>query len=195
MQMQLNFLNNLSIRRKIFLIPIVLALPIGFTIYAYYGEKSADIAFTAKEQLGVDYLAPLKSAQRDLARYRDLTNAVMRGASSAQSQRSEAIADVDKNLAATETMDQKDAPGEGRSYGATLESTSSLKAIQQKWSQLKNRNAGNPSETFNENTQLIATVSELVTQVADTSNLTLDPDIDTYYLMDEIATQIPGIMR
>ena len=129
MQMQLNFLNNLSIRRKIFLIPIVLALPIGFTIYAYYGEKSADIAFTAKEQLGVDYLAPLKSAQRDLARYRDLTNAVMRGASSAQSQRSEAIADVDKNLAATETMDQKDAPGEGRRCASTAACGSSADTL------------------------------------------------------------------
>jgi methyl-accepting chemotaxis protein len=40
-----------------------------------------------------------------------------------------------------------------------------------------------PAQTFSAHTQFIAALLELLSDVADASNLTLDPDIDTYYLM------------
>ena len=175
MQLKLNFLNNWKILWKLLLIPAVMLIPIGFALSKYTGEKSADISFSAKEQLGLEYLAPLKSAHRELARYREWTNAVARGASAAQSFRAEALAAVDKNLAAVEALDQREASGYGRPYGAVLESTSALRALQQKWSQSKNRNTGNAAEVFNENTQMLQSAAEYIRLVTDKSNLTLDP--------------------
>ena len=183
MQLKFNFLNNLKIQWKLLLIPAVMAIPIIFTIYKYAGEKSADINFAAKEQLGVEYLAPLRSAHRNMARYRDLTNAVLRGASVAQGPRSEAITAVDKDLAAAEAVDQR----------IPLEATSALKAIQQKWSQVKSRNTGNPADLFAEHTQMIQSMADLIRTATDKSNLTLDPDADTYYLMDISSFQLPAI--
>lgn len=191
MQLKLNFLNNLKIQWKLLLIPLAMAVPIAFLVATYYGEKSVFIQFNAKENLGVDYIAPLKSAHRNLARYRDATNAMLRGAAAAQSARAEAISAVDKDLATIEALDQKVV--NGSTYGAELEATNSLKAVQQKWGQLKNRAAGNAAEIYNENTQLLSAMSDYITLVSDKSNLTLDPEEDSYYFMDMMVWKLTAL--
>jgi twitching motility protein PilJ len=191
MQRNFNFLNNLKIQWKLLLIPAVMAIPILYIFNQYWTEKTADIGFTAKEVLGAEYLAPVRNVHFNLVRYRALTQAMARGANTAQGPRTEAMSAVDKELAAAETIDQRAAAGYGQNYGTVLETTSSLKAIQQKWSQLKSRNAGSPTELFADSSQLIQTTDEFISQVTDKSNLTLDPDADSFYLMDISSFQMP----
>ncbi|NOT61555.1 MAG: HAMP domain-containing protein [Acidobacteria bacterium] len=193
MQLNFNALNNLKIQWKLLLIPAVMAIPIAYTIYAYSKDKSGQIEFSAKEQIGMDYLASVRNAHFNMLRYRGLTNAMLRGASAAQGPRTEAMAAVDKDLAATEAIDGREAPGYGRNYGAVLEATSALKGLQQKWSQMKSRNTGNPADVFNENSQMIQTTADFIRLVTDKSNLTLDPDEDSYYLMDLSSFQMPEL--
>ncbi len=195
MQRNFNFLSNLKIQWKLLLIPAVMAIPILYVFNLYWTEKTNDIEFTGKEKIGVEYLAPVRNAHFNLVRYRSLTHAMARGANAAQGPRTEAMSAVDKELAVAETIDQRDAAGYGQNYGAVLEATSSLKAIQQKWSQLKSRSSGNPIELYNDASQLIQTTDEFISQVTDKSNLTLDPDADTFYLMDLSSFQMPEIFN
>ena len=195
MQFILNLLKNLKIQAKLLLIPAVMAIPILYIFSQYWTEKTSDIGFTAKEQLGAEYLAPLRSAHFSMVRFRALNHAMLRGASTAQGPRAEVMSAVDKELAAAETLDGRAAAGYGQNYGVALEATSSLKAIQQKWSQLKSRSTGNPADLFNESSQLIQATDEFIGRVTDKSNLTLDPDADTYYLMDISSFQMPQIFE
>lgn len=55
------------------------------------------------------------------------------------------------------------------------------------WNALKRKLAGEPSAA-------VSDILTLIVQVADNSNLTLDPDITSYYAMDTTATKLPGLV-
>ncbi|MFX5574573.1 hypothetical protein ABTD77_19225, partial [Acinetobacter baumannii] len=49
--------------------------------------------------------------------------------------------------------------------------------------------------TFASHTEFINAVFSLLDDVADNSNLTLDPDVDTYYLMDAAVSKQPLLVE
>ena len=55
-------------------------------------------------------------------------------------------------------------------------------------------NDANPTEDFNLYTERLDSLNEYFSLVADKSNLILDPEIDTYYLMSLSSTSIPEIV-
>ena len=52
-----------------------------------------------------------------------------------------------------------------------------------------------PREGFEAQTALIADVLALVTHVGDTSNLIIDPELDSYYLMDTLITRLLRVVE
>ncbi|HEY3426353.1 MAG TPA: methyl-accepting chemotaxis protein [Negativicutes bacterium] len=74
-------------------------------------------------------------------------------------------------------VDQADAQ-----LGATLK-------VMEKWSEWKNKkSAGQPADL------LIQDTLGLISHVGDTSNLILDPDLDSYYLMDSVVNKLPQVI-
>ena len=59
---------------------------------------------------------------------------------------------------------------------------------------VRSSNDANPTEDFNLYTERLDSLNEYFSLVADKSNLILDPEIDTYYLMSLSSTSIPEIV-
>ncbi len=187
-------LQRLKIWQKLVLIALFMGLPIPVVTWLYVAEKNNTILFAQKELYGAEYLPPLQGLAKELANHRGAASGLLRGETSLQGQLSEAARGVEQQLAAAEAQDRKEIRPLHSDYGTLLQTSGKLRALRQKWNLLKGKTAkAPPRENFDEHSQLIAEVNDLLIQVGDASNLMLDPDLDTYYLMDAVILQIPRL--
>ncbi|GGQ48625.1 chemotaxis protein [Couchioplanes caeruleus subsp. azureus] len=167
-------LGRLRYAYKIVLVTVVLLLPLGFVTWGYVGIQSSQVAFSAKERVGVAYLRPLFG----------LTAATVRARHLAVSGGDPAEAPVGASIAEVDAAD--------RAHGAEL-------GVGQAWSTAKAElaaaaNAGAGQAAYDAYSKASAALLDLIVAVSDGSNLTLDPDLDSYYLMDALVFRLPGLL-
>jgi methyl-accepting chemotaxis protein len=163
-------LDRMTYARKIIVVALVMALPLAIVSWAYVDAQRSQIDFAAKERDGVRYLKPLLEVLVATADARDRA-AKRAGAGGAN---------VD---AAVATMDSVDA-----AVGASLD-------VHDDWAKVKTAlgSAGPAGGIDGWNTAADGLLA-LISRVSDQSNLTLDPDIDSYYVMDAVVFRIPIIL-
>jgi methyl-accepting chemotaxis protein len=166
-------LDRMSYARKIVVVGLVLALPLGIVSWAYVGVQRANIGFTEREREGVRYLKPLmdvllstEDARDRVASGTDPGSANVAGAVSAMS----SVDAVGGSLGVTDDWNK---------VRTALESAGSA---QGKEAAVTAWNAAADG--------LLA----LISKVSDQSNLTLDPDLDSYYVMDAVVFRLPIIL-
>lgn len=180
-------LKHLKVRQKLLLLGAALVIP--FAIVSFALVKSIyelQIDFARQERLGVEYHAPLLTLLADLQRLR----AAALGRALAHPQFDErervAAAAVDQALAATTAVDLRLrdplALGEHWSRQAAV-----LRQLRQDSSML---DAAAIRERFD---RAIADLIVTIALVSDQSKLTLDPDLDSYYLMSSVMLQGPEL--
>ena len=159
------------------------AVPLSLLTFFLVTELNQRVAFSVREQLGIEYLGHLQKLASDLRDHRGLTWS--------QSKRPDGAAEtgkVEKRL--RDDMDSIDATD--RKLGATFQTTAMWSAFRAKYQALEgSSNDADPADPRNHHTALIADVIALMSQVADQSNLTLDPELDTFYLMDLMVVRLP----
>lgn len=182
----LNLINNLSYKNKFLLLGAVALIPLLILLWMNIQRLNADAQVTRVERDGIVYLNPLRNFIENVQSHRGMTNSYLSGDNSfsakidANEQKTDAlISDIDK---VDEAL--------GARF-ATTENWSKIKqnwgSIKTQWLQLKSRTLTlTPKESFKEHTDLVNKLLEFMLQVADASGLTLDPKIDTYYLMDVV---------
>ena len=121
--------------------------------------------FSIKEMAGVEYINPLKTLLLDLQKYSSNPS------SANQSAISQDVIEVDK---ADSQFNKK-------------------LGIDDKWSSLKGGLSGSNYNSTQVN-GLITLTSGLVDYITNNSNLILDPDLDTYYLMDSFCLRFSNII-
>jgi serine phosphatase RsbU (regulator of sigma subunit) len=83
-----------------------------------------------------------------------------------------------------------------RRLGAHLQTTAQLQALQKTWqSVLANQGKWSPETQLAQSALLQQQIDELRVQVGNQSNLILDPDLDTYYLMDTTLDKLPAMQK
>src|SRR5262245_8011223 len=148
-------LARLAIRQKLFVIVGLFILPISLLIVLFVQQSLKDIAFSQKESDGVAYLR---------ATWPVLHGLVQASTSGAPAK---AVADY--------------AQAEER-WGAAMDTAAAAKALKDALAKI-----GWPTRAVSRNDDALAAIAAartMVTKIADGSNLTLDPDLDSYYVMD-----------
>jgi twitching motility protein PilJ len=183
-----------KIWQKLALIAVFMGLPIPVITAVYWLEKSTAVEFARKESYGAELLPYLKGVARALSDQRGLASAYLNGDNSVQHQVSEAARAVEQQLVLAEELDQKNIPDVRTSYGSLLQTSGRLRILRQKWDVLKGKTLlAQAKEAFEAHTALIAEVNGLITHLSDQANLTLDPELDSYYLGDALITQLPRL--
>jgi methyl-accepting chemotaxis protein len=179
-------MGRLKYARKFGLISLIFMLPIALLTYFFINEVNSGIRFAEKEQHGVAYLVPLKEVLSDMQQHRGMAAAMLNGDASFVSKLEAKQKHLQEQAARVDGVN-------GR-HGEELGVSAQWKAIKTEWEGLRGRVANlSPKDSFAEHTALIAKVTALMVAVADGSNLTLDPDLDSYYLMDAIVTRLPAM--
>ncbi len=171
-----------SVRTKIVLIAASFSLPLGVLLYLTVANINLRIDFARKELMGTAYLRPLTSLMEDVQGFQIQTP----GTGCAQSAQK-----VDASFSRMEEADRR--------FGINLEFTPeglgkrgrsnlTVASLRQRWNGIKA--AGCPAAEAGA-AALTADLRAMITHAGDTSNLILDPDLDSYYLMDAVVAALP----
>lgn len=189
------FLNNLSIGARLYIAITLFLLTLFSALAQAYFAIEANIDFAAKEKMGNLVQRPAAEMLRDASYLRaDLAKAAA-GSLDGETIKGLAAsisANMDKLKAALddvgETLDFTD-------EGLASRKRSQLKyeTVRAKWDDLAKALDAAPAgeETMNTLISFIADLRGIIAHSGDTSNLILDPDLDSYYLMDVTLLAIP----
>ena len=155
---------------KIVLIPALVLVPLGWVLTAYVGVQNGQVSFSAKERDGVAYLLPLAELATKTATAR---HAAVTGRPPVP---------LTDDIAAVDAVDRR--------LGGELGTSAD-------WADAKGALSGIPSgrAAFDAHNTAEDKLLALIVKVSDGSNLTLDPDLDTYYAMDALVFRLPPLIQ
>ncbi|MDA8412536.1 MAG: methyl-accepting chemotaxis protein [Desulfobacteraceae bacterium] len=176
-QPAIRFMNRLTYSRKMFVAAFFFCVPIALLSYFLVNNIREQIQFSSKERLGVRYAVPLGNLLESVLEER---SAALLG-----SERGNALTSPDQLLAEVERVQTNG--------GEPLVPKGQIQELKQKLSRLQGVSGSTARQLFESHNAVSADLTNLIVQVADNSNLTLDPDIDSYYLMDTFSTKLPPL--
>ena len=170
----IGLMNRLRYPQKFVLISWLFAVPLALLFYLWLDEIGTRLAFTHRERAGLEYIVALRQLLEPLQRVHALSALAV-----ADRQAGARDLEIERGriAAAVDAIDRED-----RKWGSAL-GTADL------WPSLRARvtdAAGPPAPLAAETVHLIA-------QVGDNSNLILDPELDSYYVMDAVVTRLPAL--
>lgn len=175
---RMGFRAKAAVVSTLFMIPL---LALGWSVMS---DKSQAIAFSAKEKLGVEYIRALmpvvRLAMLDRLHTVDAANSGRESSDLAVVRRdavaaAERLSTVQKRIGTELGVDE--------SFQQAVKARGVLKVT-----------GGEADIVLALHNEHVAALLRLVTAVADGSNLTLDPDLDSYYVMDIVTTRVPQLV-
>ncbi|HEY8964551.1 MAG TPA: HAMP domain-containing methyl-accepting chemotaxis protein [Alphaproteobacteria bacterium] len=172
---------------------VAFAIPTAILTYQLNDEISADLAFAQKEIDGTSYLKPIISLLDEIGDLQVISLMNSRGEPGTAEAIAEAIPTIDGLVAELATLDQKYA----EHLALTPEGLEAHKAtvtfpdVQKLWNSLK------VSKTYNQAAfdELLADIASLGSYVYNTSNIILDPELDSYSLGDVAVGRLVPILQ
>lgn len=175
---------NLKIGRKLILLGLVFSVPVAVLLFLLIKEQNIAIDFGQNERRGVEYIKPVRHLLQDIQKHQV---AFLGGAGEAASLERQ----IEEDLRSAQEVD-------GR-YGKDLKTTHGLSGLAEKWTTTKSlilRSSSNAKpEAINSAYDDIVgkSILPLIIQAGDTSQLILDPDLDSYYAMDNVVLNLPAL--
>jgi methyl-accepting chemotaxis protein len=169
-------MDRLTFAWKFTVIALVLLVPLGYVTWSYLGVQQANTDFSAKERVGVRYIIPATGVVADIAAARSAAVRLAGDAPGARADFDAAVQQLEESMATLAAADARD--------GAELETTKLHDALAADVAKLSTQNFDAPSKAYDAWNVQSAAALALVLQAGNISNLILDPDLDTFYLMD-----------
>ena len=168
---------------KALIIAFAFLVPLTWLSWSFYSTKNSNIDFSAKERLGVEYnraVFPVLRAAQDLRR--DAVTQATTGQAPASLGESQSRLKAAQDAQAV--VEKKLGPelGTAKVYADMRSAASNAMAA-----------SGTPQAVFQVHIAHVQAVLAVLFQATDGSNLTLDPDIDSYFLMDAVFFRVPEI--
>lgn len=178
-------MNRLKYPQKFGLIGLLCLLPIIIMMYFLLTEIDKNISFAEKERTGVEYYKPLINFLGGVQQHRGMTNTYLNGETSFKEKMVNQQSEIEKIMKTVNEVDIK--------YGADLQTTEKWRGIQDHWQDIYEKafSGLQPKESLELHTSLINKIISLISHIGDTSNLILDPELDSYYLMDSLVNKLP----
>ena len=183
--MKFSILDNLKLGPKLGMLAVIALLMTAFPFYQFYTSEQTKIEFAKKEISGIEPVRAVIKALQQLAAHRGLSTAAILGNAESAIAVSPKAAEIGELM---KTVDVKLA--EFGEVSATAE-----------WEKLKKEWAGVSAEStnktilytanFDAHTALIKRMTDFIELLADTSQLSLDPDAHTYFMVQAAVTELP----
>ena len=156
---------------------------------------SNDLEFARLERAGIEYQRPLENLLDGFARHQLLARRYAGGERDLAGQLRQTEGEIDAALGALESVDAR----LGKDLQFTTEGLAKRKrehfrweSLRQEWGVLKSGSGSlAAAESDKQHEHLIGDVRTMIAHAGDMSNLILDSDLDSYYLMDALVSLIP----
>ncbi len=179
-----SLMQRLRMPLKFAIVSFAFLLPLGYVLYVAVTQKNDEMAFSSKEHIGVvqiKALLPVLYAQQH-ARVQRLAALGAPGRAPTTD-----AAGIDRLFA--------DAVAQIKAQDDPLNLARALDDTAQAIRNAAQSRATDPMALIEVNDRASASLLALITLAADNSNLTLDPDVDTYYLMNMLTVLLPNTLE
>lgn len=180
-------LDRLRFAAKFGVLGVLFLAPLMFVAYSQWQSTTSDIEFNARERDGVAYIEPLRALSHAVQRRAVIdiamaASAELRTDTRLVAQRANADADAKAAVAATDAVDAR--------LGSTLRTTEKWQAVRARTTR---EYGGTPIELAREYGAVLGEINDLIlNSVCNYSNLILDPDLNSYWLMDATCVKLPA---
>ncbi|MCE2913038.1 MAG: methyl-accepting chemotaxis protein [Pseudomonadota bacterium] len=176
---------SIGFRAKAAIIGCSFLVPMAVIGWQYFTNQNAQIAFSAKERLGITYAADVMPLLEVLQRQRLHASLEAAGVAGAGAELARAKAEVPARMAKLAEVDKR----LGAELGTGAASARFVEAVRAAPA------GGSVDAVFAAHGAKTQALLDLLGASTDGSNLTLDPDIDTYYLMDAAMFRLPVMLE
>jgi hypothetical protein len=179
---------------RILLVAIAGTVPmVAITVYVISTSINKDIAFGEQEKRGNTYQRPLETLLNLVPQHQAAARRVLGGDADAKNQLSQLQHQIDDAFSELGNVQRE--LGEILKFtdaelAARKRENARLSVVQADWQALKNAPIATAAGD-DATSKLVAAVRTMITHAGDTSNLILDPDLDSYYLMDVTLCALP----
>jgi methyl-accepting chemotaxis protein len=174
-------MNRLRYTQKFGLMGVLMMVAIAVLVTNLYSALDSNIKSSRAELVGISAIKPVQRQIQFLQQHRGMSQGVLAGNEAMKEKRAakeKEISDVVKAVEAT--------------MAADLVSSKAWKDIVAEWSSIKSEGLDwTGVESFSRHTILIEKTLMFMADIADHYSLTVDPDIDSYYLIDTVMNKAP----
>lgn len=172
--------------QKFILVTLVFMVPICLLFYVFFAERNASVQLSISEKNGLTYSLLLNDVLLKAQEHRSLANGMLldngyfeNQIEALDEQLNGAIGEVDHRFAAS-----KDYPGLQQEW----------QTLKEEWDSIKQSYAAlTPSESNVLHTRWINSLFAFSTKFADQTNLSLDPEVASSYLVETLTDTIPQL--
>ncbi|MBW7903166.1 MAG: methyl-accepting chemotaxis protein [Rhodocyclaceae bacterium] len=174
-------MNRMRYTQKFGVMGLLMLIAIVVLLANLYAALNANITASRSELRGIEVVKPMQRVVQFMQQHRGLSAGVLAGNEAMKEVRAAKEKEVSGALKATEAA-----------MSAELVASKEWKAITDEWTALRTDVlTWTGVESFRRHTVLIDDVLTFMVSVADGYHLTIDPDIDSYYLIDTVMTKAP----
>jgi PAS domain S-box-containing protein len=189
----IKWFNNLKVAQKLALVSIFFMMPDSIMLFLFITGINENIHFAKLEQVGNEYQRPLEHLLQLVSQHRLLLLELR--STARQRQLAEKQTEIDSAFGDLQHVDAR--------IGATLQFTPEALAkrnrtgcdvtdVRQQWAALKSKLATADADSMDSlHVQLIAGIRGMIAHAGDMSNLILDPELDSYYMVDATLMALP----
>jgi PAS domain S-box-containing protein len=186
---------NLKVSQKLMLISIFFVMPDSVMLYLFITGINENIQFARMEKKGNEYQRPLEELLELFPEHGRLAEHLLRKENPAPADVARKQAQIDEAFDTLERVDER--------IGAELQFTDEglakrkrehyrVRIVRGEWVELKsNLLKLKPEASVERHLHLVSDIRTMITHAGDLSNLILDPDLDSYYLMDATLLALP----
>jgi methyl-accepting chemotaxis protein len=181
----IGLMNRLRYTSKFLMLGTAVAVVILILLYSVISNLSRDITVANNELLGVQMLKPLNRSVQYMQQHRGMSAGLLGGNEAMKDKRSI------KEKEATDALQQTDA-----ALSSGLRESAAWKKIRADWETLRSTGLNLAvADNIKAHNALIDQALLFMVDVADGTDMTLDPTIGTYYMMDTVVLKMPAMLE
>jgi methyl-accepting chemotaxis protein len=178
-------MNRLRYAAKFIFMGVFLLLPFAFVSRLQFKGSTDQLEFNAKERIGLEYIIPAKDFLHALQKRRILSVAQFTGTSYGREIES-ATSEGDQHVSLVDAADAR--------HGVALQTTKRWGEVKDVWAKLKGASFPSAAAADKAHGEVIDGVMDIILNYAGNySNLILDPDLNSYWLMDMVLAKLPNL--
>jgi serine phosphatase RsbU (regulator of sigma subunit) len=175
----ISLMNHLKYPQKFALISSIFVIPLSFASYTIFSEIKTRTDFTNKQLLGTTYLKAQRQLWEEIPQLQSL---IQSNSNQNQAEITKIKSQINASFQSLEKIDNQ--------TGTIFKTTPILNVLKQNW-----HNFEQNKSNINDLNGMISQLIQLKNSVGDESNLILDPDLDTYYLIFTTLVDLPEIQE
>lgn len=181
-------MNRLSYAAKFLLIGCIFAAQMAVLMCFLVGEMNNSISFARKEKDGIEYIAVVAPMLHMVQEHQAQAALLPANDRAAREKLTARQAEIDTYMKEVDKAEEQ--------HGSVLKSREKWDIVKAKWQNAKTLAlAQPPAKQLEIQGEVVDGILDLISYVGDTSNLILDPALDSYYLMDAVVNKTPVILQ